>query len=188
MPKMKLHITLPDRDDLVAGLSTHELHPALARAEEELAGAERDLEAARAELKRLEGEVASLPGRIRSGVAPASALAETILARDAQAVSLPDFELAVAEARDHVKVEQRRARDAFNAEAAKRRAILEKAIAELNPALEEIRALEWTLGLAIDPRAIGVGLRWVEPLATEVDKNDIAAAVAVSQRREVGVR
>ncbi len=164
--RMKLVIDLPSRDELVRGLTLHEVHPALGRTEAAVIEAERDLGAAREVLAGLERRVAALPAKVHSGAASPSDLKSALLDRETAALRIGPFEGDLAAARARVAVEQTRAQGALEAAVVRRCQVLGRIAAEVAPVLSELRALESVLAHAVG--AVGLGIAWPMSLRDEL--------------------
>lgn len=152
--KTKIPIDLPTREKLTAALTPREVHPALVRAEEAAAAAERKLESARRELVDRERSVAELPAKVSRGEIKATALTEALRERDAAALLIPHAESTLTKARERVVAEEKTAQLAVDHEYGKRADQLERAAADLAPALTELAELAAALAATRGPGVV----------------------------------
>jgi len=151
--KKTIKVDLPD--NILVGLTPHELHAPLGRAEDAHKATLAALDARRSELAAAEHAVTTLPAAITAGIAPAAALAAAMIARDAAALLVPSAELAAAEAGDRVEVEKARAKTALEAEVRRRQKQLVELAHEIAPALAEIARLDIALSRTLDKHNYG---------------------------------
>lgn len=183
--KFKISITLPSKDELLDGLTPEALNPKLGKARDALAAAELALTNARDEHARLEQLIKDLPARILTGHAVASEIDDALRKRDAAALMLGPYELAHAEALDLVQRQEERGKEMRDEVCRERKAILQKAIDEVTPVLEQLRTLEHALGNAWAGSATwGVYLRWPMCLADESKRHNARQAAAALPPRE----
>ncbi len=176
MKTHKLKIELPTAADLVRGLTPDEQHPALPRARAAAAEAERALDARRLELADAERTVTELPAQIQAGRAPAKALPAAMTARDAAALLIAPAEQALARARAAIEPERKRAEQAVKAEFDRRASLLQRAVAEVAPVLEEINTLANALAGTLDIHGAIVALDWPDSPVSRVHERVGAGA------------
>jgi hypothetical protein len=151
----KIKIELPTTDQLLHGLSPHEVHPPLVAARAAVVAAEHALGRKRAELADHEKTVAALPDRIQRGDLRTDVLTNGLRARDAAALVIGPAEAALAKARERLPVEERAAKQALEREVHRRLEQLERTAAELAPVLTTLNELSRALALVLAPTAIG---------------------------------
>lgn len=182
--KFKISITLPSKEELLEGMTPEALNPKLGKARDALAAADLALTNARDEHARLDRLIHALPERIRTGHAVASELDDALRQREAAALMLGPYELAQAEALDLVQRQEERGKAMRDEVCRERKAILQKAIDEVSPVLEQLRILDRALGDAwAGSGTWGVHLRWPMCLADEGARfNGRQAAAALPPR------
>ena len=167
MKKHKFSFELPNESEIVEGLALNEVHPQLPATQAKADLAQKRLDDSRSELARLETLLQKLPSDIAAGRTRAEDLTEALRLRDAVSLMLGALQKKVVEAQADVAAERKRAQVSLEDEAARRRAILEKAIVAITPCLEQVRRSEFALARIIHPAAVGLGLEWPDSLASE---------------------
>jgi hypothetical protein len=165
--------------EIVRGLDPDTLHPAFPRARAVATAAEQELDRRKRELADVDRVVAELPARIQRGeVAAADALPRALRDREAKAMMLGPQEAELAKARAAVEREQKNAARAVEVERDRRVRVLERAAAELAPALQELRELAYAISATIGPGAI-LTLEWPgSPAADQRSRSAFAGVLA----------
>jgi hypothetical protein len=148
--------------ELLAGLTFHDVYPALRKAEAAVTEAEARLAEAMADLKKRQSYAAELPAEVAAGRRPAGELEAAMRQLSAEAVTIPAHEKRVAEAQTELARAQEIAKTKLAQEGRRRAARLQEAADQLAPILEQLAEMDVLLGKAVDPDpwAGGMDTHW----------------------------
>ena len=169
---------MPEKHELLRGLDLHTIRPELSHAERELVAARSKLDGAREYLGAVQRALTELPPLVANGEKSIDELARAEAQAKVQPLVVAQCERALADAQAAVLEEQKAARRVLEAEVARRRVFLVTAVAEIAPALEEIKALEFALGQALGHDVRGLNVTWPLSNAHEVGQANMRMAAS----------